>query len=77
MRPRGSACKSFERGRMYAYIRYADKQTSILPISLIQRFEPKHLEDFDPKKSKLAFWQGPDGGDGGYYDAKVIMLGGE
>lgn len=62
---------------MYAYIRYADKQTSILPISLIQRFEPKHLEDFDPKKSKLAFWQGPDGGDGGYYDAKVIMLGGE
>ncbi|KAG0417211.1 hypothetical protein HPB47_005794 [Ixodes persulcatus] len=60
---------------MYAYVRYADKQTSVLPVSLIQRFTPKHIEDFDPKKTKLAFWQDLDGGDGGYYDCRVVMLG--
>ncbi|KAG0436600.1 hypothetical protein HPB47_017868 [Ixodes persulcatus] len=60
---------------MYAYVRYADKQTSVLPVSLIRRFTPKHIEDFDPKKTKLAFWQDLDGGDGEYYDCRVVMLG--
>ncbi|XP_064475578.1 uncharacterized protein LOC135389461 [Ornithodoros turicata] len=59
---------------MFAHVRYTDKVEAVLPVSLIQNFKPKHVEDFDASL-KRTFWQGHDEPIGGYYTAQVLRLG--
>ncbi|XP_064464918.1 BEN domain-containing protein 5-like isoform X2 [Ornithodoros turicata] len=59
---------------MFAHVRYTDKVEAVLPVSLIQNFKPKHVEDFDASL-KRTFWQGHDEPVGGYYTAQVLRLG--
>uniref|UniRef100_A0A6B0VDR3 Putative dna polymerase iii subunit gamma and tau n=1 Tax=Ixodes ricinus TaxID=34613 RepID=A0A6B0VDR3_IXORI len=60
---------------MFAYVRYEDKHKAVLPTTLIKRFTPGDVDDFDHEKSKMVFWVDEDGSQAGYYKAKVVMLG--
>ncbi|KAG0443093.1 hypothetical protein HPB47_015294 [Ixodes persulcatus] len=45
-----------------------------MPVSHIQRFSPKSVDDLPPATVK-AYWVKPDGGEEGFYDAHVLHLG--
>ncbi|KAM7282303.1 fatty-acid amide hydrolase 2-B [Ixodes scapularis] len=60
---------------MFAYVRYEDKHKAVLPTTLIKRFTPGDVDDFDHEKSKMVFWVDENGSQAGYYKAKVVMLG--
>lgn len=62
----------------YAFIRYVkDGIQAIVPVSLIKRFRPKHVDDFDPKCPLLVYWKSKDGQIEDYYRARVLILGGK
>lgn len=62
---------------MFAYIRYEDKHKAVLPTTLIKRFTPADVDDFNHEKSKMVYWEDEHGSQAGYYKAKVVMLGGK
>lgn len=62
---------------MFAYVRYEGKHKAVLPTTLIKRFTPGDVDDFDHEKSKMVFWIDENGCQAGYYKAKVVMLGGK
>lgn len=62
---------------MHAYVRYDDSEKAIVPISMVKKFHPKTTQDFERSKTKNVFWCDEDGGGKNFYQAKIIMLGGE
>ncbi|XP_040067442.1 uncharacterized protein LOC120840790 isoform X3 [Ixodes scapularis] len=61
---------------MYAFVKFTDGGRLVMPISMIKKFRPRDDQDCNPKQKLEAFWISEKGGEEGYYEATVEMLGG-
>ncbi|CAN7974558.1 unnamed protein product [Ixodes persulcatus] len=61
---------------MHAFVKFTDGGRLVMPVSMVKTFRPGDDQDCDPKQKLEAFWISEKGGEEGYYEATVEMLGG-